>query len=100
MLTGVPQKTTIRARTETAVWEISSESLHELFEKKPKVMDKLAEDIAKWQAEEADALNAIQLSREQEKQILHKNASSLYKRISRFFDLDKEDDSNDGYTGF
>jgi len=100
MLTGVPQKTTIRARTETAVWEISSESLHDLFEKKPKVMDKLAEDIAKWQAEEADALNAIQLSREQEKQILHKNASSLYERISRFFDLDKKDDSNDGYTGF
>lgn len=100
LLTGVPQKTTIRARTETAVWEISSESLHDLFDKKPEVMDRLAADITKWQAEEDDALSAIQLSAEQEEQMLEKNASSLRNRISRFFDHDKKDDSNDGYTGF
>ena len=102
MLTGEPQHTTIRARTESAVWEISSESLHTLFDRKPEVMDNIAEAVARWQTEETDALNAIQMSRQQEEKMIDKNASSLYKRISRFFNNDKKDDSGDGegYTNY
>jgi small-conductance mechanosensitive channel/CRP-like cAMP-binding protein len=101
LLTGAPQRTTIRARTETATWEISSESLHALFERKPEVMDNIAEAVTKWQAEEDDALQAIKMSREQEESLLNKRASSLSKRISRFFDRDsKDEDSGEGYTGF
>jgi small-conductance mechanosensitive channel/CRP-like cAMP-binding protein len=100
LLTGVPQKTTIRARSETAVWEISSESLHALFDKKPQIMDNLAEAVVKWQAEETDALNAIQLSREQEQNLMDKRASSLSQRITKFFDKDKDDSGNEGYTEF
>jgi len=101
LLTGVPQRTTIRARTETAVWEIDSESLHALFDRKPEVMDSIAEAVTKWQAEEDDALTAIQLNRQQEQQMLDKRTSSLYKRISKFFDRDSNvEDGNDGYTEF
>lgn len=100
LLTGAPQRTTIRARTETAVWEISSESLHAVFDRKPEVMDNIAESVTKWQAEEDDALQAIQMSRKQEQQLLNKRASSLSKRIARFFDLDNQDDGGDSYTEF
>lgn len=100
LLTGAPQRTTIRARTETAVWEISSESLHALFERKPEVMDNIAEAVTRWQAEENDALKAIQLSRQQEEQLLNKRASSLSKRIARFFDLDNRGRGGDSFTEF
>ncbi len=89
LLTGAPQRTTIRARTEAAVWEISSESLHEVFKKKPEVMDNIAQSVTRWQAEEDDVLNQIKLSRQQEQRLLNKRAISLSNRIVRFFDRDK-----------
>lgn len=101
VLTGTPQRTTIRAKTETAVWEISSESLHAIFENKPEVMDNMAAAVAQWQAEEDDAFKAMDLSRQQEQSYLDKQASTLYKRISRFFHVGTtEDDSSDSYTDF
>jgi small-conductance mechanosensitive channel/CRP-like cAMP-binding protein len=100
LLTGVPQRTTIRARSETAVWEISSESLHAVFDRKPEVMNKIAEAVVKWQADEDELLNAIQMSRQQEKTFMQNRASSLSNRISRFFDKDKKDDNAESYTGF
>jgi CRP-like cAMP-binding protein len=100
LLTGVPQRTTVRASTETAVWEISSESLHDVFDRKPEVMNKIAEAVVKWQADEEDALSAIQMSRQQEQTFLKHRASSLSDRISRFFDKDKKDDNAETYTGF
>ena len=104
LLTGSPQRTTVRARSETAVWEISSESLHAIFERKPDVMNNVAEAVTKWQVEEDEALNAIQMSRQQEKQLLAKQTSSLTKRITRFFNTDqseKEAESdNEGHTEF
>lgn len=100
LLTGEPQHTTIRARTESAVWEIDSESLHAVFERKPEVMDNIAEAVVRWQAEETDALNAIQMSRLQEEKMIDKNASSLSKRIARFFDRDKKGENGEGYTNY
>lgn len=100
LLTGIPQRTTIRAKTETAVWEIGSESLHALFDRKPEVMDDLAEAVAKWQVEENDALTAIRQSRQQEGPMLDNHASSLATRISRFFDRGKGDRGNENYTEF
>ena len=85
LLTGVPQRTTIRARTETAVWEVSSDALHALFAQKPKIMEHIAQSVTKWRAEEEDVLNQIKLSRQQEKQLLEKRANSLSDRIVRFF---------------
>lgn len=96
LLTGTPQRTTIRARTETAVWEISADSLHEVFAEKPEVMAHIAEAITQWQAEEEDVLNQIKLSRMQEKQILAKRATSLSNRIARFFDRRKASDDDSG----
>ena len=100
LLTGEPQRTTIRARTETAAWEISSESLHAVFGRKPEVMDKIAEAVVKWQADEDDALSAIKMNRDQEKTFMKKRASSLSDRIGRFFDKDKKGDSAETYTEF
>jgi len=102
LLTGSPQRTTIRARTETAVWEISSESLHEIFERKPAVMQHIAEAVTKWQVEEDEALNAIEMSRKQEQQLLKKQTSSLTKRITRFFNNDQSEREaeNEGHTEF
>lgn len=100
LLTGEPQKTTIRARTEAAVWEIGSDSLHALFERKPEVMDIIAAAVANWQAEEADALKAIQHNRQQVQSIVDKKASSLSERIARFFNKEKEQQSGDGFTEF
>ncbi|MEO0368031.1 MAG: mechanosensitive ion channel family protein [Pseudomonadota bacterium] len=101
LLTGTPQRTTVRARTEAAVWEISSESLHARFETKPGAMENIAASVIKWQAEEEDVLNQIKLSRQQEKQLLAKRTDTLSARISRFFDRGKEDDeSSDSYTEY
>ena len=101
LLTGSPQRTTIRARTETAVWEISSESLHEVFQKKPEVMTNIAESVTRWQAEEEDVLNQIKLSRQQEQTLLNKRAISLSNRIVRFFDRGKDGhDSGDTFHDY
>ncbi len=101
LLTGSPQRTTIRAKTEAAVWEISSESLHEVFEKKPEVMRNIAEAVTRWQAEEEDVLNQIKLSRQQEQTLLDKRALSLSNRIVRFFDRDKGDNKpSDSYSEY
>ncbi len=104
LLTGSYQRTTVRARTETAVWEISSESLHAIFERKPDVMKNIAEAVSKWQVEEDEALNAIQMSRKQEKLILEKQTSSLTQRITRFFNTDQSEKEavtdNEGHTEF
>lgn len=100
LLTGIPQRTTVRARTETAVWEISSESLHTLFDRKPEVMDNIAEAVVKWQADEDDALSTIKMNRAQENTFMKKRASSLSDRISKFFDKDKKDDDAESYTEF
>ncbi len=85
LLTGVPQKTTVRARTESAVWEISSESLHALFEHKPELMDNIAKAVVRWQAEETDALNTIKQNRKQKEMLLVNQTTTLYKRIFKFF---------------
>ena len=100
LLTGTPQRTTVRARTETAVWEISSESLHTLFDRKPEVMDNIAKAVVQWQADEDDAVSTIQMNRAQENTFMKKRASSLSDRIGRFFDKDKKDDSAETYTEF
>ena len=104
LLTGAPQRTTIRARTECAVWEISSESLHTLFDRKPEIMDNIAAAVAQWQADEDQAFQAMDLSQKQEKNLLDKRASSLYNRIARFFDGTKvgsiDDDNTDSYTDY
>ncbi|MBX2849097.1 MAG: mechanosensitive ion channel [Acidiferrobacterales bacterium] len=105
LLTGTSQRTTVRARTEIAVWEISSESLHAIFERKPDVMNNIAEAIAKWQVEEDEALNALEMSRKQEAKLLEKQTSSLSKRIARFFNTDqsvkeRETAENEGHTNY
>ena len=103
LLTGSPQKTTIRAKEECAVWEISSESLHAVFDRKPEVMDAIAASVARWQAEEDDAINAIAMNRQQEKRFIQQRTDRLSNRIARFFQREiKQDDDNSGeeYTNY
>ena len=100
LLTGTPQRSTIRATEETVAWEISSESLHTLFERKPQVMENIAKAVAKWQAEEDEALKALEISRRQEAQIIVKRANSLSQRIARFFDRSKSDETSIEYTDY
>lgn len=95
LLTGVPQRTTIRAKEEVGVWEISSDSLHELFEQKPEIMQNIAKNVANWQLEEDEAINAIATSRTQAEQALKNRTSSLSNRIVKFFDGRKDDDDDD-----
>jgi CRP-like cAMP-binding protein len=103
LLTGSPQKTTIRAKEECAVWEISSESLHGLFDRKPEIMEAIASSVARWQAEEDDALNAIAMNRQQEKRFIQQRTDRLSNRIAKFFQREiKQDESNSGeeYTNY
>jgi len=103
LLTGSPQKTTIRAKEECAVWEISSDSLHALFDRKPEIMEAIAASVARWQAEEDDAINAIAMSRQQEKQFIKQHTDRLSNRIAKFFQREvKQEESNGGeeYTNF
>lgn len=102
LLTGTPQRTTIRARTESAVWEIGSEALHALFERKPEVMDNIAAAVAQWQADEDEAFQAMDLSQKQEQNLLDKRTNTLYKRIARFFDgtSNKDEVNSDSYTDY
>lgn len=103
LLTGSPQKTTIRAKEESAVWEISSDSLHAMFDKKPEVMDSIAASVARWQAEEDDAINAIEMNRQQERRFIQQRTDRLSNRIARFFQREvKQDDNSSGeeYTNY
>ncbi len=101
LLTGSPQKTTIRAKEECAVWEISSESLHALFDRKPEIMEAIAGSVARWQAEEDDAINAIAMNRQQEKRFIQQRTDRLSNRIARFFQREvKQEDGGEEYTNY
>jgi len=101
LLTGSPQKTTIRAKEECAVWEISSDSLHALFDRKPEIMEEIAASVARWQAEEDDAINAIAMNRQQEKRFIQQRTDRLSNRIARFFQREvKQDESGEEYTNY
>lgn len=99
LLTGIPQKTTVRANEECAVWEISSESLHALFERKPEVMEEIAMSVARWQEEEAAALQAIASNRKQARQSIQQRTNRLTQHIARFFQR-QEKDSHEEYTNY
>jgi len=94
LLTGIPQRTTIRAKEELGVWEISSDSLHALFEQKPEVMENIAKNVARWQLEENEAINAIATSRSEAAATLKRRTSRLSDRISKFFDGRNDDDDD------
>lgn len=102
LLTGSPQKTTIRAKEECAVWEISSDSLHALFDRKPEIMEAIAASVARWQAEEDDAINAIAMNRQQEKRFIQQRTDRLSSRIAKFFQREVKQDDNSGeeYTNY
>ncbi|MFQ3243649.1 MAG: small-conductance mechanosensitive channel/CRP-like cAMP-binding protein [Arenicella sp.] len=101
LLTGSPQKTTIRAKEECAVWEIGSESLHVLFDRKPEIMEAIAKSVARWQAEEDDAINAIEMNRQQEKLFIQQRTNRLSNRIAGFFKREvKPEDTGEEYTNY
>lgn len=100
ILTGASQKTTIRAAIETAAWEINSDALHAIFERRPIAMEHIAESVAKWQAEEDKTLVARKLSRAQAAKILDKRQTSLSKRIARFFAQRKTEETNVEFTDY
>ncbi len=91
MLTGAPPRTTVRARTEVAVWEIHSESLHALFERKPEVMTNIAGNVARWQAEEDQTLNQMASGRNVADAEITSRTIALKKRIAGFFDRRNDD---------
>ena len=98
LLTGVSQSTTSRAKAETVVWEITSESLHALFERKPQIMKNIAANVAKWQADEDEALNTIAMNKRQERAAIKKRTHSLSELITRFFDLRESDKDDKKHT--
>ncbi|MGK0375012.1 MAG: small-conductance mechanosensitive channel/CRP-like cAMP-binding protein [Arenicella sp.] len=101
LLTGSPQKTTIRAKEECAVWEIGSDSLHALFDRKPEIMEAIAASVARWQAEEEDAINEIEMNRQQEKLFIQQRTSRLSNRIASFFKREvKQGDGGEEYTNY
>jgi len=100
ILTGASQQTTIRAAIETAAWEINSDALHAIFERRPIAMEHIAESVARWQAEEDQTLAARKLSRTQEAKIIDKRQTSLSKRISRFFVQSKTEETNVEFTDY
>ena len=102
LLTGIPQRTTIRAKSEVVVWEIESDALHVLFERKPEIMDSIAESVSRWQTEEDDALNAIAMSRQQENKLIQQKTNKLSSRITRFFQLESKEDNeiSEEYTDY
>lgn len=101
LLTGRPQRTTIRAKAECAVWEIGSESLHALFDRKPEIMEEIAANVARWQAEEEDAIKSIAMSRQQEKQFIQQRTNRLSRRIAGFFQRELSDEnSGEEFTNY
>ncbi len=87
LLTGEPQLTTIRAKEETVICELTSETLHEFFECRPEIMKKTAENVVRRQQEENIAVNAIAESRQIRHVQAKAQAKSLSDRIIKFFDL-------------
>lgn len=101
LLTGRPQRTTIRAKQECAVWEIGSESLHALFDRKPEIMEDIAASVARWQAEEEDAIKSIAMNRQQEKQFIQQRTNRLTRRIAHFFQRELNDeDGGEEFTNY
>ncbi len=101
MLTGTPQRTTVRAKEECAVWEITSDSLHALFDRKPEIMESIAGSVARWQAEEDDAIKAIINTRQQESQYIRQRTERLSSRIARFFQRESRGaDNSEEFTNY
>jgi len=100
LLTGMQKRTNIRAAVETAAWEINSDALHAIFERRPEVMENIAESVTKWQAEEDEALMARKLNRSQEAKIIDKRQNSLSKRITRFFKQSQAEETNVEFTDY
>jgi len=101
LLTGTPQRTTIRAKEECAVWEISSDSLHTLFDRKPEIMESIAASVVRWQAEEDDAIKAIIDTRQKETQYIRQRTERLSSRIARFFQKENQaSDANEEFTNY
>lgn len=90
LLTGDPQRTTIRAKVETVICEITSDALHALFERRPEVMEKIAKSVAKWQREEDEALSVIAQNRRLGRAQIKAQTKSISDRIIAFFDLRDE----------
>lgn len=90
LLTGSPQRTTVRAREETVICEITSEALHGLFDMRPEVMEKVAESVTVWRQEENEALNTIAENRKRGAAQIKVDTRSLSKRIMKFFNLRDE----------
>lgn len=100
ILTGASQQTTIRAAIETAAWEINSDALHAIFERRPIAMEHIAESVAKWQGEQDNELTARKLSRAQEAKIIDDRQTSLSTLISRFFAQRKTEETNVEFTDY
>jgi len=102
LLTGLPQRTTIRAKQECAVWEIGSDSLHALFERKPEIMKEIAASVAQWQSEEESALESIAMSRQEQSQSVKQRTDRLSGRIARFFqrNITDDEDSVEEFTNY
>lgn len=90
LLTGDPQRTTIRAKMETVICEITSDALHALFKRRPDVMEKIAKSVAKWQREEDEALRAIVQNRQLGATQIKAQTKSISDRIIAFFNLRDE----------
>lgn len=87
LLTGDPQRTTIRAKEETVICEITSDALHAFFARRPEVMEKTAENVAKRQQEENSAIDAMAENRQLRVAQTNAQTKSLTSRIIEFFDL-------------
>ena len=100
LLTGESQKTTVRANQECAVWEIDSESLHALFERKPEVMKSIATSVASWQEAERAALKTIAFNRQNQRKAIDQRSNRLSERIARFFQNQTQSDDSSEYTNY
>jgi len=100
ILTGASTKTVIRVAVETAAWEINSDALHAIFERRPIAMEHIAESVAKWQADEDKTLVTRKLSRAQADKIIDKRQTSLSKLIASFFAQRKTEETNVEFTDY
>ena len=68
--------------------------MHDLFEQKPEIMENIAKNVARWQLEEDEAINAIATSRSETAATLKRRTTRLSYRIAKFFDGRNDDDDD------
>lgn len=83
LLTGEPRSATVKAETDTVVYEITKENMELLLDKRPEIAEQLARIIAQYRLHDAEVMQ--HLPAEQQEVEVQNFAAQLVEKMRRLF---------------